>query len=377
MPARFRQIVEQQPGGIARFNWEGPYDPNLDGGMVTTGNSNVTDNTGHGGDCEPFSVSKLTTSGGRLNRSYGGTSTDNWFNNYLCQWFRQTANGQHLAVSGVPSEAKRCTDAVNRTNPSRPIADVPVDALEIQPAVRRLSEQGNVIRRTLREYGSNFLTWTFSKRQLIQDTYKMIYLQEALARRAEEVDRLYNSSKGLRRTVHHGDWSNQVHNPSVLVQSTYDTINVRMLTRTFVRAKTHVRWALDRDSGIRPTPRQLRALMIQSLQGATIDYSTLWEILPWTWLIDWFGNVGDVLRTTRNVIPARLVGVYPMLHTKTITTWPAKSETIRGRPTTISAGIRERESKTRSIGAVALSAQTELFSAGHLGVLAALGASRL
>lgn len=376
MPARFRSIVEQQPGGIARFNWEGPYDPNMDGGMVSTGNSSVTDYPGHGGDCEPFSVHRLTTEGGRLNRSYGGTSTDNWFSNYLCQWFRQTANGQHLSVSGVPSEAWRCTNAVNRTNPSRPISDVPANALEAAGGVNRLHMAGTKLRQSIRAAGSSYLSYQFMIRPLVTDTIKMLVAQDTLYRRVRELERLVGS-KGLRRTVDHGKWSNQVHNPSVLVQSTYDTINVRMLTRTLVNARTHVRWAWDKDSGIRPTPDHIRALTVRALRGGTLDFSTLWEILPWTWLIDWFGNVGEVLKTTRNIIPARLVGVYPMLHTMTITTWPQKSETIRGRLTTITAGKRIREDKLRSIGAVALSAQTELFSAGHLGILAALGASRL
>lgn len=375
MPARSGTIVEQQPGGLARFNWEGPYSPNDPSSMVTTGSSHRVDVTGHGDDCEPFEVHRLTTSGGRLNRSYGGTSTDNWFADYLCQWFRQTSNGQHLAVSGVPSEAWRCTNAVNRTNPSQPISDVPVNALEAASGVQRLHDAGTKLRRSIRAAGSSYLSYQFSIRPLVADTIKMLVAQDVLRQRILQVERLVGK-KGLRRTVSHGKWSSQVHNPSVLVQSTYDTINVRMLTRTIVEARTHVRWVWDRGSGIRPTPEEIRMRLIRALRGGTLDFHSLWELLPWTWLIDWFGNVGDVLKTNRNIIPARLVGVYPMLHTKTITTWPPKAETIRGRLTTISGGTRIREDKLRSIGAVALSAQTELFSAGHLGILAALGASR-
>lgn len=392
MPSRFREILEQQAGGIARFNWEGPFDPNLTGGMVPTGNSAVTDNPGHGGDCEPFTLNRLSTSGGRLNRAYGGASTDNWFNNYLCQWFRQTSNGQHLAVSGVPSEAWRCTNAAQRTNPSRPVVDVPVDVLDVQGRIRDIQgEIGNLLRDpfgrkrygrvrvTPRQFGASFgnawLQNEFWIQPMVGDIVKLMYLAPDINRRISEINRLFGG-KGLRRTVDHGSWSNQLHDPSVLVQSSYSTINVRMLTRTFVNCKTHIRWAPQSKCALHPSPDQIRRWAVRATMGLTIDLSTLWELTPWSWLADWFGNVGSYLVATRNIIPARLLGVYPMKHTRTEVTFPATQKSESGRLTTITSGRRVREQKLRSIGAVALSAHFPFLNGKQVGILAAIGASR-
>lgn len=36
--------------------------------------------------------------------------------------------------------------------------------------------------------------------------------------------------------------------------------------------------------------------LIRRLYGAEITIALLWELLPWSWMADWFGNVGDVLQ---------------------------------------------------------------------------------
>lgn len=374
MPARSRTISEVTISGLARFNWEGAYNPSATT-SVPTGSSTCVDNPGHGGDCEPFTLNRMTTKGGKLNRSFGGTSTDNWFSDYLCQFFRQTANVQHLAVSGVPSEAWRCTNAVARTNPSRPVVDVPVNLLDLKRGIQNLRDAGNSVRDIIRRSGGRYLEYEFMIKPLVGDIVKLANLAGPINSRINEINRLFGG-RGLRRTVGHGTWSSQAYDPSLLVQSTYDTVNVKMRTQTTVSCRTHVRWGPQQACGLRPPPDQIRRWAVRAVQGLTVDLSTLWEITPWSWLADWYGNVGEYLVANRNIIPARLIGVYPMKHTRTSGSFPFTSVTVRGRPTTISAGERIREQKLRSIGAVALSAYFPFLSNRQVGILAAVAAAR-
>jgi hypothetical protein len=44
--------------------------------------------------------------------------------------------------------------------------------------------------------------------------------------------------------------------------------------------------------------------------GLDLNPSTLWEMTPWSWAIDWFGNVGDVLHNLNNYSSYGLVMKY-------------------------------------------------------------------
>lgn len=371
MPGRNRTMAYPRVSGLAAFNWEGPYNP--DGTtQINTDSGNCIDVTGNAGDCEPLTITKLITEGGYINRSYGGTDTDNWFSNWICQYFRTSPGGQHLSVSGVPSDASRCTEAAKRTNPSRPYVDLPVSLLDMKVGIQSIQHAGeSLIRRVARHN----LNYQFMISPLVGDIVKMMDIQDQVARRIKEINRLYDKN-GLRRTVSHGSWSATAIDTSLTVQSVYDVIRVAARWTTTKTCRTHVRWAPQSKVSLRPPPSVISAWANRATRGLTVDMSTLWELTPWSWLVDWFGNVGDYLIAQRNIVPARLIGVYPMTHTRTEFSFPAKSTIIRSRPTTISAGTRIRESKTRSIGAVTLDAHFPFLSGRQVGILASLGAAR-
>jgi len=330
----------------------------------------------------------MYTTGGKLKRSKSASpSTDHYFNDYLADWFRFEANGQHLDVSGVPDIFTRCTNAVARTNPSRPYVDVPASVLDIRTRIGQIKEDfDDLLKRVPRrhrvyhrgyralEHGEAWLQYKFMIAPLVGDIVKMTNAVEQIHRRIGELNRLYDG-KGLRRTVNHGSWSERILIPSVPIQSAYQVCNIPYRAETFVNCRTHVRWAPESRVGLKPPSDVLRAWARRAVMGATIDLSTLWELTPWSWLADWFGNVGEFYKANRNIIPARLIGVYPMKHTRTEYFFPAWSWTSKGRLTTFTGASRFRESKTRSIGAVTLVAHFPLLESSQVGILAALAAS--
>jgi hypothetical protein len=44
----------------------------------------------------------------------------------------------------------------------------------------------------------------------------------------------------------------------------------------------------------------------------TIDAASLWNAMPWSWLFDWFGSVGDFLDAHRNGVPCEATEVCVM-----------------------------------------------------------------
>lgn len=116
----------------------------------------------------------------------------------------------------------------------------------------------------------------------------------------------------------------------------------------------------------------MSVLIHRSLYGLTVDASTLWEALPWSWMIDWASSVGDYFKANRNIVPATLMGVHIMRHTKTVHECDAH---ISG--TTTMEGIRVvKETKTRNPSFVAPAAHFPFLSGNQMGILASLAVTR-
>lgn len=49
---------------------------------------------------------------------------------------------------------------------------------------------------------------------------------------------------------------------------------------------------------------------VASMFGGTITPSVLWEATPWSWLIDWFSNAGDVFANMSDGLADNLVASY-------------------------------------------------------------------
>lgn len=57
---------------------------------------------------------------------------------------------------------------------------------------------------------------------------------------------------------------------------------------------------------IPPTPAYLRAKLL----GLIFNEALLWEALSWSWLVDWFSNIGDVISNAQMAIEDRIVALY-------------------------------------------------------------------
>lgn len=55
-----------------------------------------------------------------------------------------------------------------------------------------------------------------------------------------------------------------------------------------------------------------------TLYGARINPSMIWKVTPWTWLADWFGNVGDVIERANDWAMDGVVSKYMYLMHRTV-----------------------------------------------------------
>lgn len=286
------------------------YYPESAGFRVRSGTRvDFSDSTGHEmcqdfvhqGDCLDLNIEKLIITGGVLN---GAISSQTYCQNYRVLRYR---DGQFpeslktsLAIAGRPSDGQLAFDLVKRTNPSRPEVDLPVSVVELRDIPRLLKTYGD----NLRNVPNTILKYQFGIAPLVSDLRKVMSFHDYVNRRYAEINALY--AKGLRRTVDLWSGSTPEYRSASgrYVESLFTTIVCDEYRSGSTTVRGHIRWVPTRKvPNISNAAKRLQAL--KAISGLTVDFSTAWNLIPWSWMIDWIAPIGDSLEAYRNTVGAR------------------------------------------------------------------------
>jgi hypothetical protein len=339
--------------------------------QITNDRGTCTDFTDPG-DCRPLTISKWSFEGGILNHPLDAAGTG--FSNYVCDMLRSTGvPGPHLLnVTGVPSDTAAATSAAAQTNPSRPYVDIPVDLLQIGELLQLIQRQGYTL---IKEAARENLRFQFGIYPTVDDVVKLIArFHDQVDRRVREVKRL-QTKKGLRRTVTAGQ-SSYAGSDLWVPQSNGIFVSTRAHGLTEFTKRVHCRWLPTADLSKLYTPAEMRRLIQRAVLGATVDFSTVWQIIPWSWLIDWGFTLGTYLKSQRNIIPAQLTTCVVMLRTRTAWECPGVSGSNNGKPTTMDPIRILRQSMTRTSVSPSVTAQFPFLNGNQVGILASLVAAK-
>lgn len=222
-----------------------------------------------------------------------------------------------LSDPGRSSNADYAVLTVARTNPSRAKVELPVSLFELRELPMLVRNNGLTL---IRRIGTNNLRYYFGVLPLMNDLAALLNFAESVKKRAELLKKFRDQGSITRKvhlySGHVGDYPNT----AVQANSTPPTANVTYLLRSRVTMRTvwgYVTWTpsdsfmemMQTDEAI---IQQARTIIL----GLRVDFASLWEALPWSWLADWYGNIGDWLQANRHVVP-----IYPGI--------PAICETIR------------------------------------------------
>jgi len=325
------------------------------------------------GDNAPLNIMHVTADGGVLNKPYTGFNSS-YFDNYVVDVLDNLDNFPHVSVIGDISNVDAATQAAARTNPSRPYVDVVADILQLHEIADFFRVRGNALldgrNDITRRVGNENIRWEFGFLPVYRDVVNLLRFNEQVKNRVAEVNRL-RSSGGLRRTVDIGKYSNGgkvslfVQTQNTFIRGYFDVVET-------LNIRAHCRWMATDEYNVLGTPESISALVRRVIGGNVLDASTLWQIIPWSWLLDWCGTVGDYFAAHRNIIPAYLTDVSVMRHTQTSWSLPAVAfDDVTMTPITVT-----RESKTRATSFVAPVAHFPFLSGEQLGILASLFAAK-
>lgn len=244
-----------------------------------------------------------------------------------------------------------------------------------------------------RNLGSEYLNVVFGWKPFVNDLRQMYNLWKTIDNQMAKIIR--ENGKGIRRKATISDVTSTtqttthytvpyvqcIGNPPITTGSTDYTVTTRTRSKEWFVGKFQY-YIPDTSSSL------WNARARAALFGALPTPELLWNVLPWTWLIDWFSNVGDCLSNMSVNAVDNLICRYSfvMRHTATETEyathvvhpasqtstniWPKVDHTLTGRVFD--------ESKLRMGGGnpFGLNVQFGDLSAYQLGILGALGLSR-
>jgi len=230
---------------------------------------------------------------------------------YIPTGGRLNALGPSL-VPGRPSASASMTDLITRTNPSRPDY-VPLTLIQdLVDIPKQLKDIGRLIRTPKRnlihpkEVANQHLGFAFGWKPLFQDVRDMLDLQSHIHRRVGELHRLYNAG-GLKRRIHLGKWT-AVEDDNEWWE-TNPSFECQVARKGFI---TSDRWGTVRwkpDTGFppyNPTDAEIIKTAKRVSLGLTVEGTMkgVWDVLPWTWMINWFTNIGAYAMQHSNTVPA-------------------------------------------------------------------------
>lgn len=268
----------------------------------------------------------------------------------------------------------------SRTNPSRPNVTPLTIVQDLYEIPRMLKDVGKLIRtpRSLlspREQANQFLGAKFGWIPLIKDVRSLLHTQEYINSRVKELDRLY-SSGGLSRKIQLG----RDHN----VSATYGSLESNMVsvhgtisTGTSAKGWGSVKWKPNNPPGLKYNPSDAEKIKLaQRVAGGLTPEGLVkgaWDLLPWSWMVDWFSNTGDWLTQNSGTIPASAVETCVMTERNTVV-----QHSVQSKPTELidHGGYGLLTGKNRVVSSGTLAAQIPFMDSGRLSVLGALFVQR-
>jgi len=246
---------------------------------------------------------------------------------------------------------------------------------------QRLSHNG------LKDMANYWLALKFGWEPLLRDLRDMVMVQSKIQKHIDFI--LRNAGKPVHRRVQLYEWINvpsSTHfagsgmTPGFASQPTSQArYTLSDYDRTEIWASASFRFWLPEGM----SPVQYRRKLWKELMGLTPRPSVVWKAMPWSWLIDWFGNVGNVISNLEAGAADRLAADWFYLMGRTVRTRTCHAEAtyngIDNQPVRVSVdGTFEATWKRRLRGdPFGFGTKPGDLSPMQLSILGALGASRL
>lgn len=277
------------------------------------------------------------------------------------------------------------TTGIARSRPGNPTIGIGQALAEARqlPTIPNLAKAV----KSLSGLGSEYLNLQFGWAPLLRDIFDLLNYAETIDKTFKQLKR--DNGKLIRRRceVDKTDTTDVTFDAGI--EGTYPSLHnllyaevplaQRFKRRTFVKTGTRYwfegafrYWIPDIEEPWRA--RFVKAQLLDLLPTPSL----VWNILPWSWLVDWFSNVGDIITNISGNAAANLVMPYgyAMGHKWTETSRYASTRLYNYGWVTASSHIRKDRKRRAKASPFGFEVELPDLSTRQLAILAALGLSR-
>lgn len=304
--------------------------------------------------------------------AFGGSGAKNLYPTYNLYF------GGHLAVD-LPAESVSFTAGMARSNPSRPGVTPLTLIQDLYDIPRMLKDVGKLLKGRPPRNAKDFANWNlavqFGWLPLVQDVKDLLNLQQTIHNRNAELHRLY-SQRGLRRRLKLGNAGAEdtQHNLTVSSGTGLNCV-VDKLVRTTATRWGVFRWKPTVAPPYYPNDAEMIAQARKVALGLTVEglFDGAWDLIPWSFVVDWFTDVHGFVLAHGNSIPAGFAGGCVMTH------YESKADfrvTSRSSNLTGGDGSATRDTKFRFLGSATVNGFLPHIDVGRLSILGSLFVQR-
>jgi hypothetical protein len=333
------------------------------------------------GDGHAFDSTTLTKTG------YGATLTgvdcdgnqiirvDNNFPTIMTQY--TASSPRHLTISGKPSNGALAAELLAKTNPSSAVVDLPIFIFELRELPMLLKGYGD---NWLKSIARGNLSYQFGIKPLIRDLQQLLNFADHFSKREKDLRDLAEGGLRRKRSLWRGTNSTSG-NTGTNANNGHQgsTVSYRYTVTTSDETWGFCRWLPTVD-----TPRTddaIKRAARRAVLGLTLDFSTFWEAMPWSWLIDWCSSAGAYLEAHRNIVAAEPTDIAIMSRITTewkytqregVGSYPGNMTVVRGYGPYYLTWVQ----KLRSPAVASIDAWLPFLSLRQLSILGSIGISK-
>lgn len=284
--------------------------------------------------------------------------------------YQHVGPGIDVYDPSVPSDGELAFKVLERTNPSVPVVDVPAMIGEFALGNIPLNIRSKGIS-IIRKIANVNLKYQFEIKPLVSDLLKCLQLMDDVQGRMKTLNTLH--TKGKLRKAAKVYKKGRKYSRWVSMNSDFGVgISGEELIQDQVDIWGYTTWYLDDPlSMVGMDPFDLASRLVS---GAYLNFDTVWELIPWSWFVDWFTNVGSILNATRNELGCTPGLVYLCEHRKS----ELKSGKVSISPhgVTMSPYHSVRETKERRLATPYFSASLPFLNDKQVSILGSIAISR-
>lgn len=311
MVGRVRNRSTVHPGGTMYRPYTGVYTP-----TALTVSEQCADVIGNRYGENPFLLTRSSNRGWQV---FGKSHTSPSFLTEYNGCYSGTNPPPVAPTSSPMSDDNALQYARARQNINRPITDLPVFIKELSDIPMMIKSAGEtaffLYKQLYRkkwddiyeipfQVSNAFLNYQFGIRPIVKDLWNMIDFQTTVSKKLKQLDRLYRGSGeavGFNTTV----WNDVAYTQDIAYPTGVYQESFRW---QFERYTQRRRWVCLKWQPLNEPPQtddQKLALAVRLAYGQDVSFATVWGAMPWSWMVDWFTNVGNYLESTRNTVPVR------------------------------------------------------------------------